>query len=146
MEGSYSLPSYVPDIGSIKESYAGFVARKYTGNSFSFFFGLGYHKFDIKVSDAMVARMPAGSSSSIMAFESVAVTLGVGNRWQFDNGFHLGCDWVSYSQPIIQTRKNTDALDKATNQSDVKELKDFVEVIRYLPQIMLLKIQAGYSF
>ena len=144
--GSISIPSAAHiDLGRIKEDRYSINARKFTGNSFHFIFGGSYHKLNARVGNDFLDNM---TDQSIKSFNvsSIDITLGVGNRWQWDNGFSLQMEWFKFNYPILGKKANADVVDNITDEDDKKDLEDALDTLKSFPTFTLLGIGLGYSF
>lgn len=140
-----NFPFYVIDIGEISEKRYSLLARRFVGNSFHFIFGAQQSDLRVKVGDDILRRI---GSSSINAFEvrSLGAAVGIGNRWQWQNGFTLGVDWFRMNVPLFDKRVDSDILNKIQNNNDLNDVKNVITKFKNIPTFVLLGISLGYTF
>lgn len=149
LRGSVSVPFFVKDLGAMTDQRISLIGRSYFGgNSFNFSYGLSYFDFSIQLGDEILNRVSAGNYPSIglIEIESVGFNLGIGNRWSFDKNITLGVDWISWEQPLINTRRKSAFVDYASNPNDKDNVDTAIKIISYLPRFTLLKLQFGVLF
>jgi hypothetical protein len=140
-KGSLSLPVAGVDIGGISERRATLQARYYPGNSFNFTFGFTYHKAIANLG----GDIPATTGKDFFTMENIGATVGIGNRWQWKNGFTLGIDWLRINQPLFGKRED-EAVLKTVSPSHASDLKKIMHAFNNLPTFVLLGFQLGYTF
>lgn len=147
LTGALKFPFLVDELGEIRDSRFSLIRRSYAekGN-FNFFYGLSYHKFHVKLGNAILSRLGNVPSVDVMNLETLAVVLGLGHRWVFDHNITLGIDWISLSQPVIRTRRNIPVMQYVRNSSDRHDLDTVIRFGEFFPRIVLLKLQAGFTF
>lgn len=147
LTGALNFPFLVDELGEIRDSRFSLIRRNYAekGN-FNFFYGLAYHKFKVKVGSEILNRIGNVPFIDVMDFETLAVVLGLGHRWVFDHNITLGIDWISLSQPVIRTRRNIPIMQYVRNSSDRSDLDTVIRFGEFFPRIVLLKLQAGFTF
>ena len=76
---------------------------------------------------------------------STGFQFGIGNQFNWDNGFTLGIDWVSIYLPYFSKTKNTEIF-SLLDQTARDDANKIVDLIYNLPIIELFKVQLNYSF
>lgn len=149
LKGSVSVPFVVEDLGRMTDEKFSILCRSYFGgNSFNLSYGLTYFNFSLHLGDRLINRVTAGAypSLDVVELKSIGGHVGLGNRWVLNNGFSFGIDWISWSQPIFVTEKNSAFLTYATNQEDRDDVGKALNVISYFPRFAVVKLQIGYVF
>lgn len=149
LKGSVSVPFIIEDLGSMTDERFSIIGRSFLArNSFNFSYGISYHDFSLHLGDKLLNRVTGGSYPSIdvVQIQSLGFNLGVGNRWTFDKNITFGVDWVSWAQPVLITKKNSDFLNYATNEEDRDDVEKGIKFISYFPRLSFLKLQFGLSF
>ena len=151
LEGEYSWSSVdVPsiagiDLGEIKEKRYTLQARRFVGNSFHFSFGAAYNDFFARVGSDILDRLGNEIKSSFRA-QNLGATLGLGNRWQWGNGFTLGVDWIRLNVPVFETAIKDNLIKDIADSDDQTDTKQAIRTVNRLPTFVLLGLNLGYSF
>jgi hypothetical protein len=148
VRGSVSVPFLVKDLGAMTDQRLTLMKRSYFGgNSFNLSYGVSYMKFDIKLGNDILSRMGASYASvDVVSIQSWGLEIGIGNRWIFNDRFVLGVDWVSWTQPIWVTDKDSAFLDYVTDANDRHNVETAIDVVAYFPRFSVLKLQFGMAF
>jgi hypothetical protein len=139
--GSLSIPVYNVDIGAISEERVTLQSRYFSGNSLNWSLGLIYQKGEAHLG----ADIPATTSLDVFEMESFGATLGVGNRWQWENGVTFGIDWFRLNQPLFGRWENESVL-KTVSADDADNLKKIMRAFNTLPTFVFLGFQLGWTF
>jgi hypothetical protein len=148
LSGSYGLSFSKLDIATFSEKIISAKYRWYTGNSFNLFLGGGERKYKFSVGNDLLAfatNQPFSSFPSLVV-ENQVMVLGLGNRWQYDNGFTLGFDWLELIIPVGKGRIENSTLDNFKDEKDRDNTEKFLKLLRYAPTVTVLKIALGYTF
>ena len=96
-------------------------ARLFLGNSFNVALGTGMRwvRYSIKVS----AKQTSDTVSHSARVNSFVLGGSLGNQWVFDNGMVLGCDWISFYQPLASSVSTTTTATGSTS-GELKKLSD----------------------
>ena len=148
LSGSYGLSFSHLDIAMFSEKIVSLKYRTYAGNSFNWFAGFGQRTYKFSIGDDLLAFATKQTLPSIPVFivESQVVSLGLGNRWQFDNRFTLGFYWFEHHIPGGRGKLEDDTLAYFANEGDRAKTEKFLKLLRYGPTFTTLKLQVGYSF
>lgn len=149
LHGGISVPFVIKDLGKMSDDRFSLIKRSYLGNnSFNISYGLSYHDFSIHLGDKLLNNLTGGNYPSIdlIQIQSIGLNAGVGNRWSFDHNITVGIDWISWSQPLVITKKQNSFSDYATNQEDRDNVETAVKWISYLPRFSVVKLQVGILF
>lgn len=147
LRGSVGLPGPLEKFGAVTEDRLTFVRRNYwTTSSFNFFYGLHFNRFEAHVGSAILNRATGGQSIDLLALETLGATIGLGNRWVIADRFCLGFDWLTYAQPLIVTRSQSDLLNGTNSSSDASDLESGFKYVKYFPRFSFLKFQLGFQF
>jgi hypothetical protein len=139
-KASYGLNLIVDDIGSISDQRIHLTTRSFTwDNSFNFQYGLSYNSFVVNLGKSFVA-------ADVLEMKTVATVWGVGNRWELENGFTFGADWLKIFVPIYTLEKKDSALDGAISKSDKDDLDELINIISKVPTLTLIHLEVGYRF
>jgi len=77
----------------------GIYNKKFLGNTFYLRYGVNYRTVDYRYSSANWFNSTSSEEYSFKA-TTFAMSLGLGNQWQWGSGFTLGCDWLSLEAPF----------------------------------------------
>lgn len=148
LKSSVSVPFLVDDIGEMKDERFSLIRRNYFGTeTFNLSYGLSYFKFKVHIGNKYLASVATNVPDvDLIRVESLGFNVGIGNRWIFSNRWMLGVDWVSWSQPVVATRKQNIFEDYTTDEDSKDTINTAVKLITWVPRITLLKLQVGYSF
>lgn len=152
LEASYfrgSIGIDVPyiDLGSFDESHISLRARWFAGRTFNLIVGLNRQSYDASVGNAIVSRVSgAPSELDMLHVVTLGVELGLGNRWQLDNGIVIGIDWLSLNFPFTTLKSDAPILDRVSDQGDRNRIEDALKFMRYLPTGTVGKVTLGYAF
>lgn len=147
--GSVSVPLLVEDLGSMTEQRLALLYRNYGDrNSFNFFVGADYYKFDITLGDSLLNTVTGGVYPNIelLTIESLGLLGGIGNRWQMQNGLTIGVDWFVIDIPIYIIQTKADFLLYTSDANSKKEVEDALGFIEHIPRLAFLRFQIGMSF
>jgi hypothetical protein len=142
--GSVGVPAWIIDVAQIKERRYSLLARHFMRDSFHFIYGASFNRLDGTVGSRYLESAGAGAQDAFNV-QGYGITLGMGNRWQWRNGFTLGIDWFRTHIPLIN-RKADSALLANVQSEDRSEVRDAISVLRNIPTFVLLGVNLGYSF
>lgn len=133
------------DLASVTEYRYSLLGRRYNGNSFNTIIGIYKDDFRAKLGSDMLDDM---SDTSIDDFriEVIGLALGIGNRWQWGNGFTLGVDWIRMNAPIFDRKTDDEIVNNIENESDRDAIKSGVDKVSKVPTFVLLGLYLGYTF
>ena len=137
------------DIAKMTEQKFSFLNRYFSQTSiFNWYYGLSYATLDVQLGDAYLNSVPPSSRPDADALKVyvLAIDLGIGNRWYFENGLTLGFDWFGITQPVSTLKKEENFKKYSSNQNEKDDLDKFLNVLSAFPRLYLLKFQLGYSF
>lgn len=136
-------------VGAFRENLIAVQARYYPRNSFNWIFGLSRQSYDAKLGSDLIRNLSGGSIPSdvdVVKVATVGLQLGFGNRWQWENGFSLGVDWLVLNFPFQTLKSDAPFLSYVNNQDDRAKVEDVLRIMRYIPTGAIAKIALGYSF
>lgn len=144
--GAVKVP-FFSDIGGFEDRQIYLIYRGFS-DSFNWHVGLNHVTYSAKIGDELLSRVTAGSVPSVelLEIQNLAVTAGLGHRWQIGDWLSLGVDWIALNIPVVNLKSETGFLDQATNQSDKDNVDKFVSVLKRFPTLTLLKLQLGVTF
>lgn len=150
LEGEYSTqtldsPYIGVNLGEMKEKRFTLQARKYVANSFHFTFGGVLSDFRANVDDSILDTFGNEITASFSA-QNIGITGGIGNRWQWNNGFTFGVDWIRINIPLIETKIDDDVVDDVASGSEAEDIKDVIRTFNRIPTFVLLGFNLGYTF
>lgn len=143
--GKVGLDNFGFDIASVRENRYSLLARRYVGNSFHWIFGFYKNDLRAKLGDDILDDMSDTSIDDVKV-SGLGVSLGLGNRWQWKNGFILGMDWVRMSIPLFDKKVDNDALNNIEDDNDLSRVRDGLQKFKNVPTFILLGLKLGYSF
>ncbi len=149
LTSTISAGGYSVDIASMTEQKFSFLNRSFSQDSnFNFYYGLSYATLEAKLGSDYLNSVPLNErpSADMMKIHVLALDLGIGNRWYFDNGLNIGVDWIGITQPITSLKKEQHFTDYSSNPDDKDNVDKFLTIAAVLPRVYLLKLQLGYSF
>ena len=115
-------------------------------SSFNFLYGLNFNRFEAHIGSAILNRATGGQSVDLIALETLGGTIGIGNYWVISDRCFLGVDWLTYAQPLIVTRSQSDVLNLTNSSSDGRDLESGFKYVKYFPRLSFLKLQIGFQF
>jgi hypothetical protein len=140
---SIDTPIVGVDLGQIAEKRYSLMARRYVSNSFHFILGAMYQDFHARASAKMLQQ---GADIATFGAESAGAVLGIGNRWQWKNGFTLGVDWLRINVPLFSTKVENKILDDTKSDSDSNDVKKVIRAFNRIPTFVVFGLNLGYSF
>ncbi|HXH75164.1 MAG TPA: hypothetical protein VNJ08_09385 [Bacteriovoracaceae bacterium] len=151
LEGEYAwstldVPFVGVDLGAISEKRFSLMAQYYPGNSFYFSFGPYFNDFEAQVGSDILNNVSGTRTTSSFGVEGIGLTTGMGNRWQWDNGFTLGMDWIRLNVPLIVTDVDSQILTAVTNKEDDKDIRKVIQRFNRIPTFVLFGLNIGYTF
>ncbi len=149
LRSSISVPVFLSDLGGMTDQRVSILGRSFFGNnSFNLSYGVSYFDFSIALGDKLLSGVTGGAtpSADLVSAQALGLNIGIGNRWSFANNITFGIDWISLSQPILVTGKNSKFLDLTSNQADKDSVDAALKIISYFPRFAFLKLQLGYQF
>jgi hypothetical protein len=146
LEGEYSWSSLSTgivgvDLGSITEKRFSLLGRRYWGKSFHWVIGPYFNS--VKASLGGDVKTPVSGHVEV---EQIGLALGFANRWNFDNGFTIGADWLRVNIPLRETKYDDKILQQVADKSSREDVKTVLSAINRVPTLILLGIHLGYFF
>lgn len=150
LEGEYSRASIssgvgVLDFGEVKETRYTLQARRYVGNSFNFTFGPVVSAFSAELGSDVLDSFGNEISSNFSA-QNIGISGGIGNRWQWNNGFTLGIDWLRINIPVAELKVEDNVLDDISDTEDQDDVKEVIRTFNRIPTFVFLGVNLGYTF
>jgi len=142
---SIGFPIVGIDLGSIKEKRFTLQARRFVGNSFNFTFGGAVNEFKARLGSDFIDNL-GHEINSDFTVQNLGITLGLGNRWQLENGFTLGIDWLRLNIPVYETKLEDKVLESVGSEGDRDDIKKVIRAVNHIPTFVLLGVNLGYSF
>jgi hypothetical protein len=133
------------DIGKISDTLITLPVRYFPGNSFNTKVGGTYRKLSVVIGDSILSRIinrPA--HLDLLEYKFYSLNVGLGNRWQLNNGITLGADWIDLNVPL-SAQKNETITSYITDETDKKNVKTAINILTAV-QFTALKFQIGYTF
>ncbi len=145
LSGGYGFAVAKLNIGEISDTIISLPVRYFPGNSFNFRGGVSYRKLSATMGDSIVSKIAERPAHlDVLEITSYAVNLGVGNRWQFDNGITLGADWIDINIPVYSERKEI-ITKYIKDKKDKKYVSNAITILSAF-QLTAVKLQMGYTF
>jgi hypothetical protein len=149
LRGSFGSGFLGNDLGEVLEQRVTVQSRYFLTDTLNYHAGLHYNYFEVQLKDKYTSNVPVNPDDEdygLVELATVGITLGVGNRWQFDNGMEVGVDWVQLQMPLIRLQQNSPILDLSADAESRDQVSEALRRMRDNPRFALLKIQAGISF
>jgi hypothetical protein len=149
LTASVAVPFLVKDLGSFSEKRWSLLSRRFfSEGSFSGYFGVAWNSTELSLGDGTISKLSGGVYPDIklLKIDTLGFNMGLGNRWTVWKGLNLGADWVGWSQPVFIIKKQTPALDMATNDAEKRNVEKVFDAMTYLPRFYFLKCQLGWQF
>lgn len=149
LRSSISVPLFLSDLGEMTDQRISLLGRSFFGNnSFNLSYGVSYFDFSLNLGDKLLSSVTGGAapSAELVSAKALGINIGIGNRWSFANNITFGIDWISLSQPLFVTRKNSEFLNLTSSQADKDSVDTALKIISYFPRLAFLKLQLGYQF
>lgn len=147
--GSLGYGFTLVDLGKFSEDRFQALKRSYNNrNTFNWYYGLYYDKFDLVFGDKIMNTITSGAypNAELLRIETIGVTFGISNRWQFASGFVVGIDWAEINWPIYVLEKKAAMLESNASESDKQTVRDGMDILSRVPAFAIGKISLGYSF
>ena len=143
--GNFGAGLYGFNLASVSEYRYSLLARRYTGNSFHWIFGLYKDDFRARIGSDYLEDM-SDTSIDDLKVEILGATLGFGNRWQWKSGLTMGMDWVRSNIPIFERKVDDGVLKNIDDGSDHDRVKKVINRVVSVPSFTLFGIYLGYTF
>lgn len=143
--GKFGAGVFGFDLASVTEYRYSLLARRYTGNSFHWIFGLYKDDFRARAGSEYLDNA-SGTSIDDLKVEVIGATLGFGNRWQWKSGFTAGLDWVRTNIPIFDRKVDDGVLKYVDDGGDESRVKKVINRVASVPSFTLFGIYLGYTF
>jgi hypothetical protein len=148
LSGSYGLGFLSVDLVSLSESLTTVRARYYPWNSLNFFAGFAERDYRFGVGPEIQDKIANYSRTELprLSIKNQVLSLGVGNRWQFDNGITIGVDWFEWVKGIGRGEIDEDVTGLIKDPKYKASMQNVLNYMRYGSTFNALKVQLGYSF
>lgn len=143
--GKFGASALIFDLASVTEYRFSLLGRRYVGNSFNFILGLYKEDFRGKIGSDMLDEM-SNTSIDDLRIQAHGLVFGLGNRWQWNNGFTLSVDWFRVNAPVFGHTIKDGILENIDDENDRDLVKSSIRKIANVPTVVLLGLYAGYSF
>lgn len=131
------------DLGEISEKRTSLLGRRYVGDSFHFILGAMYQDFDARASGKVLNK---GVDVASFGAEGTGAVLGIGNRWQWQNGMTVGIDWLRVNVPLLTNKVENKILDEVNDNSDSDDIKKVIRTFNHIPTFVVFGLNIGYTF
>lgn len=132
------------DIGTLTEERWALLLKYYVGTSFYINLGPYINELTLDIGDDIV-NASGNRINDKASLSLVGVSFGIGNRWQFNNGFTLGVDWFRINQPT-GTYKVSERIVKDLDADDADDVKETNKLFRNIPSFTFFGVNIGYTF
>ena len=148
MTGSFGSSIFFADIGRITDTKITLQSRAYFGGTFNLKYGLTYFNFSAKLGDDLMSNVSNNNYPSLdmVEIQAYGASFGMGNTWVFRKNIVVGVDWLTISQPLYITKKETPYLDYSTDPDDRDHVDTAANFVSYLPRVSLLQLYIGMMF
>ena len=136
------------NFAKFSESYFLLPFKWYPGtNSLFLNFGAGRRDYKIELGDAFLAKATnAPVSAKGIEVQTYILDLGIGNRWQFENGVTLSLNWLELFIPIGFHEVDAPFLNYVEDDDTRRRIKQVINILKDVPTFAFLKAQIGYTF
>jgi hypothetical protein len=141
--GNFGVGLFGFDAARIREHRYSLLGRRYFGNSFNILFGAFKNDFHASLGSGLLNNNEWIDDFRV---QGMGLTIGIGNRWQWHNGFTMGVDWFRLNIPLIDKKVENDVLNNIEDNSDLRSVRDNINRVRNLPNFVLLGVNLGYTF
>jgi hypothetical protein len=148
MRGSLDFGFFGIDIGEIQEERLSLLARSFSKrNSFNFLYGVFYNHMEVGLSSKFTSTLSAfNQSADQVDLSFFGLTWGMGNRWQTQEGYVIGVDWLVINLPFSVIQEHAPFLKNTTDQDRRNQVKNSLDWLKKFPSLGILKVQIGLSF
>lgn len=147
LTGSLSAGIAGQDLAKFNENSVQIGARYFSDwNSFNLLMGFARDSGNARLGSDLLQGVTGYGSFDVIEFQSMGVVLGLGNRWQWSNGFTAGVDWFSVSIPLNVTKSQSFYFQSSASAADKKKAKDTLDTVAKIPRIALVNAYLGWSF
>lgn len=143
--GKFGAGLYGFNLASVTEFRYSLLARRYTGNSFHWIFGLYKDDFRARLGSDYLEDM-SNTSIDDLKVDILGATIGFGNRWQWKSGLTIGMDWVRINIPIFDRKIDDGVLRNIDDGSDNNRVKRVINRVASVPSFTLFGLYLGYTF
>lgn len=143
--GSVGLGLASVDLAELEEKRTTLIIHRYVGNSFHWDFGPYHHDTRARAGRNVRKEMVETEVASF-GVKGFGVAFGLGNRWQWDNGFTLGIDWLRLNIPLVVTENDNKIVKYISDEGESDDVKTVIKYFSRVPTFSLLGIRLGYSF
>ena len=145
LSGSFGFDIAKISIGEISESLISLPLRYFPGNTFNWKFGGTYRKLTVVLGDTILQKIVNRPTAlDLLEYKFYSLNLGIGNRWQLNNGITLGADWLDINIPL-SVKRNEIITTFITDENDKKNVRRGIDLLTAV-QFTALKFQIGYTF
>ncbi|MEN9811101.1 MAG: hypothetical protein RLZZ488_2668 [Pseudomonadota bacterium] len=145
LSGSFGFDVAKISIGEISETLISLPLRYFPGNNFNWKFGGTYRKLTAVLGNTILEKIVNRPTTlDLLEYKFYSINLGLGNRWQLNNGITLGADWLDFNIPV-SVERNEIITSYITDENDRKNVRRGIDILTAL-QFTALKLQIGYTF
>ncbi len=143
--GSLSTGIVGIDLGRVTEKRTTLLAKRYFGNSFHLDFGPYYYDINARAGGKI---MGVAQDTTIADFgvKGIGLATGLGNRWQWENGFTFGIDWLRLNIPLMVTEYNQRIIKNIPDEGKSDDVKNVIEYFSRIPTFAVFGLTIGYTF
>lgn len=132
------------DLGDIQEDRYSLFLKRFFGRSFNISLGPYWNEVNFELGN-QIRDVNGEIVQGTIDVITYGLGVGIGNRWQLENGLTIGIDWIRVNQPLGAYSVNEQILSTLSeeNKDDVKRTG---RLFRTAPAITYFGLNVGYSF
>lgn len=121
--------------------------RYFLGNSFNVTGGLGLRSATINY-NAQAGNGAVVALNGKVEIQSIVLPLYIGNRWSFDSGFTIGCDWIGAMIAVTGSAKSSleGNIDNQTIKNFNQDFLDLGNSLAHKSSLTLFLTSIGWAF
>lgn len=148
LRASYGLGFWGVDMANLSEQHSSIHALYYPGNSFYWKAGLGRRDYEARFGLDYLRRITGNTqfTPAEAHIRNEVLTLGLGNRWQFDNGVTWGIEWLDLLIALGAGEQNENFMQRVEDEEERRDLQDIFDFFRQGTTFQTMKLSLGYTF
>lgn len=142
---SLATPGFLK-LGEISEKRYSLMAKRYLGNSFYLDFGAVYSDIKAQLGSRAMDLLINQNSTRSLEVANWGALVGLGNRWQWDNGVTFGVDWIRMNLPLFTSKNEDNILSNISSSNSRSQIKSYIDKFNHIPTFVILGVNLGYTF
>lgn len=146
LQGRFSAPFFIDDLGSMTDRRISVVKRSFRGR-FNVHYGVTHFSFDARLGGGYLQYVtPAARERDVVSARSLGIVAGIGHRWALGDRVLVGIDWISWAQPLFTIERDDIVTSHMTDSSARDRIEKTVGLVMSTPRLSVLKAHIGYQF